>query len=154
MNPRDIMTLCTKSVFVLLTKKANEFHGTTINSLTPVLVEDGDFKIIIVMKTGFSEKLDSEFENDFSISLLSQKQADIAQRFASANRNLVKDDSILKYDEEINVKVVANAIFALRCKVFNSMDFGTNELVICEVVSFKQYHNGLLPLTYSNRKYH
>jgi len=153
MNPRDIMTLCTKSVFVLLTRKTNEFYATTINSLTPVSVEDGDFKIVIVVKNGFSRKTNSEFKNEFSISLLSQKQADIAQRFASSNRNSVQDDSCLQFDEELNIMTVLDAIFVLKCKVSNSVEIGKNELVICNVVSFKKNDNSLSPLTYTNRKY-
>jgi flavin reductase (DIM6/NTAB) family NADH-FMN oxidoreductase RutF len=54
----------------------------------------------------------------------------------------------------MKVQVVLDAIFAIKYRVAKSVEFGTNKLVICGVVSFKKHKSDLSPLTYFNRKYY
>lgn len=153
MNPRDIMSLCQKSVFILLSQVSGGCFGTTINSLSPLLVDDTNFKIIIVMKKGFSDRLNSENCREFSISLLSERQVQVAQKFAVADRTALAAHTYVQFDPDLKIQVISESVFALKCHIFNSLTFETNELLICNVDDFKEYDSKTKPLTYLKRQY-
>ncbi|AOR23059.1 flavin reductase [Clostridium taeniosporum] len=140
----------TYGVYVLTTEVDGKMNGCIINTLSQVTQEPMRVSIT-VLKENFTNEL-IEKSNKFSVSVVDKNGSldTIAHFGYRSGRDVDKFKDMPYVLDELNNPVVEkDCIATLSCKVIKSIDLGTHNMFIAEVVNAKKI-NDEEPMTYAN----
>jgi flavin reductase (DIM6/NTAB) family NADH-FMN oxidoreductase RutF len=129
-----------------------EQHGMTVNSFTSVALEPP--LIIISLQTGSRTQELVSKANAFALTILSEDQKDISDRFAG--RVPDTEDRLTGLGIETLVTgapLIKGGLSYFDCRVTQTIPLGASTLFLAEVVAVRGDGEGQ-PLVYQNRKYH
>ena len=124
----------------------------TVSSFTSVALEPPI--IIISLQTASRTHTLVTQANGFAVTILSEDQQEISNRFAG--RIADTEDRLAGLETETLVTgapLIKGGLAYLDCTVMQSISIGTNTLFLAEVVAARGNGEGR-PLVYHNRKYH
>jgi flavin reductase (DIM6/NTAB) family NADH-FMN oxidoreductase RutF len=149
---RMVMRQWASGISVVSTRFKKINHGMTVSSFSSVSIEPQLVTISLMKDSRTHDFVLSA--KVFGITLLSETQKEISKKFAgqipdSENRfkgietwTLVTGSPLLK-----------DGLAFLDCRLIEAFDFGTNSLIIGEVVATKVGNDGR-PLLYYDQQYH
>jgi flavin reductase (DIM6/NTAB) family NADH-FMN oxidoreductase RutF len=148
---RQVMRQWTTGVSVVSTQYQGVKYGMTVSSFTSVSIEPQVVTISLMKSAHTHDNILSA--GCFGITILSADQQLISEIFAG--RATESDDrfnghAILTL--ETGVPFLKGGLAYLDCKVIAVHDFGTNSLMIGEVIAAEAGENGQ-PLVYYNQQY-
>jgi flavin reductase (DIM6/NTAB) family NADH-FMN oxidoreductase RutF len=149
---RQSMRAWTSGVTIVTASHAGEQHGMTVSSFTSVALEPPI--IIISLQTASRTHLLVTQANAFAVTILSEDQQEISNRFAG--RIADTEDRLAGLETETLVTgapLIKGGLAYLDCTVMQSISIGTNTLFLAEVVAARGNGEGR-PLVYHDRKYH
>ena len=149
---RQSMRAWTSGVTIVTASHAGEQHGMTVSSFTSVALEPPI--IIISLQTASRTHTLVTQANAFAVTILSEDQQEISNRFAG--RIADTEDRLAGLETELLVTgapLIKGGLAYLDCTVMQSISIGTNTLFLAEVVAARGNGEGR-PLVYHDRKYH
>ena len=150
-NLKAAMRHWTTGVSVVCSSYKNEYSGMTVNSFASVSLDPP--LVIITMNNETMTKQSVDRSGKFSVSILSNEQQFIAERFAGKlheNRNKFTDIKIELLPG--GTPAISDSLAILECDVFNTIPL-TNSTIIIGKVIFISYKKNGAPLVYHNREY-
>lgn len=149
---RMVMRQWSSGVCVVSTNFRGVSHGMTVSSFTSVSL-DPQLVAISLMKNSRTHDFVIEAGN-FGITILSSAQKKISEVFAG---RVTEDENRFEGFETWTMTTGAHLLKGglafLDCKLTAVNDFGTNSLIIGEVVAAKVGDGGM-PLLYFDQRYH
>lgn len=148
---KEIMRCWVTGVTVVTSKFENLILGMTVNSLVSVSIDPPMISIILANNTRTKSLVDQS--KIFGITILSEKQVEISDRFAGRIAEMEdRFEGVGTFTLLSGVPFIENGLAFMDCvvKYTYAMQFST--LYIGEVVATEQ-RNGT-PLIYHNRHYH
>lgn len=144
---RQVMSLFATGVAVVTARGKNGAEGATISALSSVSLDP--LLLLICLKRGSSTCLAIEESGEFSLSILSKKQEDMAMFFAtpSAEKNI----ETATFCHENGGLFVQDALAHISCKVKEKLAGGTHEIFLSEPVGISGTSNE--PLLYYKGKF-
>jgi len=128
-----------------------ERHGMTVNSFISISIEPP--LICVTLANDTRTKKMVEKSNIFGVTVLSDQQEEIANRFSGRISDIENRFQELKFFElESGVPFLSGGLGFLDCVVKYTYVMKNSTLFIGEVISTK--NNAGSPLIYLNRKYH
>ena len=149
---RQSMRAWTSGVTIVTASHTGEQHGMTVSSFTSVALEPPI--IIISLQTASRTHALVTQANAFAVTILSEDQQEISNRFAG--RIADTEDRLAGLETELLVTgapFIKGGLAYLDCTVMQSISIGTNTLFLAEVVAARGNGEGR-PLVYHDRKYH
>lgn len=149
---RIVMRQWATGVTIVAARYENILHGMTVNSFTSISLQPKIISISL-MKDSRTHDLILKAKS-FGISILSADQQEISEIFAGKISD--SDDRFLGLETwtlTTGAPLLSGCLAYLDCKFVAAHDFGTNSLIIGEVVAVKT-GNSIVPLLYFNRRYH
>ena len=149
---RMVMRQWATGVTVVTTHFQGITHGMTVSSFTSVSL-DPHYVTISLMKDSRTHSLVIQSAS-FGITILSSAQVEISQRFAGQIPDTEDRFAGLEtFNLDTGAPMLKSGLASLDCNVTDVYDFGTNSLIIGEVVAAK-VGEGVDPLLYFNQRYH
>jgi flavin reductase (DIM6/NTAB) family NADH-FMN oxidoreductase RutF len=149
---RQSMRAWTSGVTIVTASHTGEQHGMTVSSFTSVALEPPI--IIISLQTASRTHALVTQANAFAVTILSEDQQEISNRFAG--RIADTEDRLAGLETELLVTgapFIKGGLAYLDCRVAQSIPVGANTLFLAEVVAARG--NGeSQPLIYHDRKYY
>jgi flavin reductase (DIM6/NTAB) family NADH-FMN oxidoreductase RutF len=148
---RMVMRKWASGVTIVTTKYEDKFHGMTVSSFTSVSLEP-PLVTISLMKDSRTHKLILQ-STIFGITILSEDQVEISSIFAgqipdSDNRfSGVQTTSL-----QTGAPMIKDGLAFFDCHLFDTLEFGTNSLLIGEVIAAELGKSGK-PLLYFDQRY-
>jgi flavin reductase (DIM6/NTAB) family NADH-FMN oxidoreductase RutF len=149
---RKVMRNWTSGVSVVTSHYEGIDHGMTVSSFTSVSLKP-PLVTISLMNSSRTFELVRHARN-FGITILSKDQAEISKVFAS--QESASEDrfaGIETFKLTTGALMIKNGLANIDCKVSEILDFGTNSLIIGEVIA-TEIGNKSKPLLYFNQQYH
>ncbi len=149
---RHAMRHWASGVAVLSTIDEGVTHGMTVNSFTSISLEPALVSVSLARNAKTQRMVDQS--EVFGITILSEYQADISDRFAGR----IPEDEDRFYGLEVyslvsGVPLLSEGLVGLDCRVVHKFESPNSVLYVGEVVAVKHTHEGK-PLVYHNRIYH
>lgn len=150
---RDAMKEIPTSVSVILASHHGKVSGCTISSLVSVDVSESDSKILFVLKQG--SRIGNLIQEgvEFSINLLREDMAVLAETFSSPRESFFQSSSqdfVVTWER---VPVIHRAPVVFSCTLDRIIKEFTSWIYIARIVDFK-HENSCSPLLYQNRQFH
>lgn len=139
----------TTGVAVITAVHDGQRYGMTVNSLASVSLEPPVISVTLRQLTHTHDLVVNSGE--FSITVLSSKQAELSDRFAGKIPD-IKDrfQGVPTETLVIDAPLLKGGIAYFNCRVMSSMPIGENTLFIAEVIEARGESEGD-PLVYHNR---
>ena len=149
---RKVMRQWSSGVCVVSTQFQEISHGMTVSSFTSVSL-DPHLVAISLMKNSRTHDFVIEAGN-FGITILSSAQKMISEVFASQVPDYEnRFEGLETWTMTTGAPLLKGGLAFLDCKLTAVYDFGTNSLIIGEVVAAKVGDGGM-PLLYFDQRYH
>ncbi|MFN2211595.1 MAG: flavin reductase family protein [Anaerolineales bacterium] len=149
---RKVMRNWTSGVSVVTSHYEGINHGMTVSSFTSVSLNP-PLVTISLMNSSRTLELVRRGRN-FGITILSINQVEISRVFA--RQESVSEDrfaGLETFTLTSGALMIKNGLAHIDCKVSEILDFGTNSLIIGEVIT-AEIGNKSKPLLYFNQQYH
>ncbi len=151
---RDALRFWTTGVTIVAARHEGVAHGMTVNSFTSLSLDPPLISVSLEKITRTHHLVSAAGE--FSVSILSQSQRDLSDRFAGReNEQTDRFEGLETVNIETGSPILTQGLAFFDCRVSASHDAGTHTLFIGEVLAA-----GLLsddgkgePLVYFNRGY-
>jgi flavin reductase (DIM6/NTAB) family NADH-FMN oxidoreductase RutF len=141
----------TTGVCVVISQHENQVHGMTVNSFTSISLDPPIISITLAKDTRTLNMIGKS--GQFSVSLLSVDQEEIADRFAG---KVTDEGDRLKGLETIKLPggltTLKDSLGWLECQVRMQIPFENSTLLLADVKNASPYKEGS-PLIYHNRGY-
>ncbi len=149
---RKVMRLWASGVSVVSTQYHGINHGMTVSSFSSVSL-DPQLITISLMKNSRTHDFVISAGN-FGITILSSNQEKLSQIFSGQIPDTEnRFEGLLTWTLETGSPLLEDGLAYLDCKLTEVYDFGTNSLLIGEVVAAKVGRGGD-PLLYFDQQYH
>lgn len=149
---RMVMRQWSSGVCVVSTNFRGISHGMTVSSFTSVSL-DPQLVAISLMKNSRTHDFVIEAGN-FGITILSRDQKMISEVFAGkVTEDENRFEGLDTWEMTTGAPLLKDGLAFLDCKLIAVNDFGTNSLIIGEVVAAKLGDGGM-PLLYFDQRYH
>ena len=146
---RVLMRNWATGVTLVTAKDPGGPHGMTVSSFTSVSLEPPHI-LVSLERTARTHSM-VETQRAFGVSILSETQHDLAERFAGRVGDAEDRFADVEYElTENGVPFVLGCLAFLDCRVVRAFPAGTHTLFIGEVVGGRQLHNSS-PLVYFQR---
>ncbi|MHB0987947.1 MAG: flavin reductase family protein [Bellilinea sp.] len=149
---RHAMRRWTTGVAVVTARLDEQIHGMTVNSFTSISLEPP--LVAVTLAAGTRTQSLVEQTGVFGIIILSERQADISDRFAG--RTPAGEDRFAGLETfELNsgVPLLRAGLVSLDCRVVHRYPTETATLYVARVTAI-QHTSEESPLVYHNRLYH
>ena len=149
---RFVMRQWTTGVSIVSTQYQANQHGMTVSSFTSVSLEP---QVVTISLTKSARTHDMILKAGiFAITILSDDQQSISELFAgNASESEDRFEGLETLTLATGAPVIKGGLVFLDCEVIASHDFGTNSLIIGEVIATKVGEIGK-PLIYYDQRYH
>lgn len=148
---RKVMRKWTSGVTIVTTKYQDLFHGMTVSSFTSVSLQP-PLVTVSLMKDSRTHKLILR-SKIFGITILSEGQVEISSIFAN---QVTDSDNRFSGVETTSLQtgapLIKEGLAFFDCTLFDILEFGTNSLLIGEVVAAELGISGK-PLLYFDQRY-
>jgi flavin reductase (DIM6/NTAB) family NADH-FMN oxidoreductase RutF len=149
---RKVMRQWSSGVCVVSTQFQEISHGMTVSSFTSVSL-DPHLVAISLMKNSRTHDFVIDAGN-FGITILSSAQKKISEIFAGQIPDYEnRFEDLESWTMTTGAPLLKGGLAYLDCKLTTVYDYGTNSLVIGEVLDAKVGDGGM-PLLYFNQRYH
>ncbi len=149
---RFVMRQWTTGVSIVSTQYQANQHGMTVSSFTSVSLEP---QVVTISLTKSARTHDMILNAGiFAITILSDDQQSISELFAgNASESEDRFEGLETLTLATGAPVIKGGLVFLDCEVIAGHDFGTNSLIIGEVIATKVGESGK-PLIYYDQRYH
>ena len=146
---RRAMRAWTTGVTIVTAAHDGQRYGMTVNSLASVSLDPPIVCLTLKRLTHTHELV--ERSGEFAMTILSDSQKDISDRFAGKILNLTdRFEGIETETLELNAPLIKGGLAYFNCRVISSQSVGENTFFIAEVIAAKEVHEGD-PLVYHDR---
>lgn len=146
---RQAMRAWTTGVTVVTAIHEGKQYGMTVNSFTSISLDPPLVSVTLKQLTHTHELV--EKSGEFSMTILSDKQGDLSDRFAGKIPTLEdRFEGVQTEKMLIDAPLLKGGTAFFNCRVVNSIPVGENTLFIAEVVAARGEGDGN-PLVYHNR---
>ncbi|HEY4694068.1 MAG TPA: flavin reductase family protein [Bellilinea sp.] len=149
---RHAMRRWTTGVAVVTSRFDDRRNGMTVNSFTSVALEPP--LVTVTLAVGTRTQMLVEQSGVFGVTILSEAQADLSDRFAG--RTPGEEDrftGLETFELVTGVPLLTSGLVSLDCRVVQNFPTETAILYIGQVVAIQHTAEGG-PLVYHNRLYH
>ena len=149
---RHAMRHWTTGVAVVTARLDDQIHGMTVNSFTSISLEPP--LVTVTLAAGTRTQSLVEQTGVFGVTILSEGQADISDRFAG--RMPAGEDrfaGLETFELDSGVPLLRAGLVSLDCRVVHRYPTETATLYIAQVTAIQHTNEGS-PLVYHNRLYH
>lgn len=149
---RHAMRHWTTGVAVVTSRFETQQQGMTVNSFTSVSLDPPLVSVTLAVGTRTQNLV--EQSGVFGVTILSEGQADLADRFAGrmpADEN--RFGGLKTFELVSGVALLQDGLVSLDCRVVHRYPAGHSVLYVAEVVAIQHTSEGE-PLVYHNRLYH
>jgi flavin reductase (DIM6/NTAB) family NADH-FMN oxidoreductase RutF len=150
---RQVMRNWASGVTIVTTSDGTQWNGMTVSSFTSISLEPPRVLISLEQTTRTHQQVKQN--GYFGITILSQDQASISDRFAGRETKF-EDNRFEGLATEIlssGAPFIVGGLVFLDCQLVHSFDTGTHTLFIGDVIAMSSARVGK-PLLYFNREYH
>jgi flavin reductase (DIM6/NTAB) family NADH-FMN oxidoreductase RutF len=151
---REAMRFWASGVSIVSSTYEEAIHGMTVSSFTSISVEPP--LVMVALQTSTRTQKMVQNSGVFGVTLLSQEQQQISNRFAGQHtESKNRFYGLETFTLETGSPMLTGGLAFLDCKVSAAYPVGTNTLIIGEVVATQVSEQGeaLEPLLYFNRGY-
>jgi flavin reductase (DIM6/NTAB) family NADH-FMN oxidoreductase RutF len=148
---RRAMRAWTTGVAVLMAAHAGEEYGMTVNSFTSLSVDPPLVTVVLKNDTRIFELVNQS--RVFSITILSNEQQELAERFAGKLHGTERMAGITTQALVSGAPLLEGGLAWLDCRIVHTYAAGANTLFVAEVAE-TLVHSTENPLVYHNREYH
>jgi flavin reductase (DIM6/NTAB) family NADH-FMN oxidoreductase RutF len=148
---RRAMRAWTTGVAVLMAAYEGESYGMTINSFTSLSVDPPLVTVVLKNDTRIFELVNQS--RVFSITILSNEQQELAERFAGKLHGAERMAGIATQTLVSGAPLLEGGLAWLDCRIVHTYAAGANTLFVAEVAE-TFVHSTDNPLVYHNREYH
>jgi len=150
---RNCMRHWTTGVAVVTSFSDGHQHGMTVNSFVSVSLDPPLVTVTLANTTRTCELVKSS--GNFAVTILSEEQADVADRFAGRGVEPADRFEGLEFNRfDGQAPVLVNGVAGIECKVVHSHVMKNSTLFIGEVIDARLLRTDLKPLVYLNRTYY
>lgn len=148
---RQAMRAWTTGVTVVTAIHEGKRYGMTVNSFTSISLDPPLITVTLKQLTHTHELV--EKSGEFSMTILSDKQGDLSDRFAGKIPDIEdRFEGVPTEKMLIDAPLLKGGTAFLNCRVVNSIPAGENTLFIAEVLAARgEGDNEGSPLVYHNR---
>jgi flavin reductase (DIM6/NTAB) family NADH-FMN oxidoreductase RutF len=143
-------------VAVICYEHENLILGCTISSFMSISVSENFERILFILRSDSTTGKNISVSDRFTISILSEEQADIA-RFLGSRKSPHEVNSYLREGRiEINEKSfsIAGAVSYCEVSVDREIQENDSSIYVCKVIEFNQSKESThFPITYYNRMF-
>jgi flavin reductase (DIM6/NTAB) family NADH-FMN oxidoreductase RutF len=150
---RQVMRNWASGITVVTASDGTQWNGMTVSSFTSISLEPPRVLISLEQTTRTHQQVKQN--GYFGITILSQDQASISDRFAG-RKNTIDDNRFEGLATETlssGVPFIIGGLAFLDCHIVHSFDTGTHTLFIGDVIAMSSSQDGQ-PLLHYNREYH
>lgn len=150
---RQVMRNWASGVTVVTTSDGTQRNGMTVSSFTSISLEPPRVLVSLEQTTRTHQQVKQN--GYFGITILSQDQASISDRFAGRGTTF-DDDRFEGLAIEIlssGAPFIVGGLAFLDCQIIHTFDTGTHTLFIGDVIAMSNSQSGQ-PLLHYNREYH
>ena len=134
-------------ITVVCVKNNNKIFGKTVNSFNSLSLKP---PMVLFSLGNYSSSINQFSKTKFlSINILSSKQKNLSDNFASSTPNL---ENINFIEGKNKTPIIPNCIANLECKLTDKIKKGDHIIFICKILEL-QFNDKLKPLLYFNSKY-
>lgn len=149
---RNALRFWTTGVTIVAARADGLAHGMTVNSFTSLSL-DPPLVSVSLEKITRTHQLVEE-KRSFSVTILSQTQQELSDRFAGReSEHSNRFEGLETFDLETGNPVLSEGLAFFDCRVTASHDAGTHTVFIGEVLVCGQFAEDGEPLVYFNRGY-
>ena len=146
---RHAMRAWTTGVAVVTATHEGQRYGMTVNSFTSLSLDPPLISVSLRKLTHTHDLV--EKSGEFSLTVLSENQGDLSDRFAGKFPEITDRFEGVAIDRlMIDAPILKGGMAYFNCRVINPINIGDNTLFIAEVVAAKGEGDGD-PLVYHNR---
>ena len=146
-NFKKTLSKFSTGITVVCVKNNNSIYGKTVNSFNSLSLKP---PMVLFSLGNYSSSIKQFSETKFlSINILSSKQKNLSDNFASATPKL---ENIKFIEGKNKTAIIPNCIANLECKVIDKIKKGDHIIFICKILEL-QSKDKLKPLLYFNSKY-
>ena len=148
---KDFMAQIPACVSVLATSTSDGVQACTVSSLTSFDVENPGLFVVLQNK---SKTLDAiEQTGNFSASILTLEQKNLALHFSSKEKNSTRDSIVVfDFDIEGSIPYLISSLGVAFCKLEKAVKLENTTILLGRVTELISFENRS-PLIYTNRKY-
>ena len=148
---RRAMRAWTSGVTIVTAAHKDERHGMTVNSFTSISL-DPHIVCLTMKRTSSTHDL-VERSGEFALTVLSDAQREISDRFAGKSPDLYNRFEGLETETlGLNAPLIKGGLAYFNCRVISAQPIGENTLFLAEVIAAKEA-NADNPLVYHNRMF-
>jgi flavin reductase (DIM6/NTAB) family NADH-FMN oxidoreductase RutF/DNA-binding GntR family transcriptional regulator len=144
---RDVIGRFASGVAVVTTRVAGRDYGTTASAVSSLSLEPP--MLLICLNETSETQMAIRDAGRFAVNILSDRQSDIASRFATKSPSKFRPEDVVRWDS--GLPLIAGALAQIECRVTNAVTGGTHTVFLAEVeqASASDAH----PLTYYRGRY-
>ena len=146
-NFKKTLSKFSTGITVVCVKHNNSIYGKTVNSFNSLSLKH---PMVLFSLGNYSSSIKYFSKTKFlSINILSSKQKELSDNFASSTPNL---ENIKFLEGKNKTAIIPNCIANLECKLIDKIKNGDHIIFICKILEL-QSNDKLKPLVYFNSKY-
>ena len=148
---KDFMAQIPTSVSVLATSTSTGVQACTVSSITSYDVKNPGLFVVLQNK---SKTLDAiERSGNFSASILTLEQKNLALHFSSKEKNLTRDTVVaFDFNREGSIPYLSSSLGVAFCKLEKTLALENSTILLGRVTELISLENKS-PLIYANRQY-
>jgi flavin reductase (DIM6/NTAB) family NADH-FMN oxidoreductase RutF len=149
---RVVMRQWATGVTIVTARYRSSYYGMTVNSFTSISL---DPRVISISLMKESRTHDFVLKaKAFGVSILSNEQQEISKIFSGkVSESEDRFDGLDAFTLKTGAPLLSGSLGYLDCKLTETHNFGTNSLLIGEVLTARSGKSGE-PLLYFNQRYH
>ncbi len=152
MGTQDVLDKIVNGVAVVASKRGNVINGCSIAWVSQVNF-DPPLVMVCMGKTYYTTEL-IEASKVFGVSLLAERQVDVARLFGNKSGREVNKFSTVAYEtKETGAPILKDCLAYMDCRVHSSFDVGVQRIYVGEIVA-AELKKDEKPLIYNPKDYH